>query len=1000
MPVVRTLAKPCLTAVLFVLVSINAHAQGQSGAVAGVVRDSSGAALPGVTVEAASPALIEKTRTVVTDGAGQYRIVDLRPGTYSVTFSLPGFASVRREGVELTSGFTASVNADLKVGELQETVTVSANSPIVDTSNVVKLATASREVMDVLPTDRSFVSFAALAPSVLVTAVRQNVGGSIPETGMNLVVHGSRGSDSMFMLEGMPIINGEGTGGISYGNYLSNAMAQEITFQTDSHNAEFERASVYSNFILKEGSNAFRGSFFTRYAGEKWQSDNLDAEQMERGLTSGNRIKRIWDANPAAGGPLVRDRLWIYGSYRHWGTYNTVAGAYQPLDFSALFYEPSTEQSLFPVWHQNAATRLTAQVSQRNKVNFYYNWQYSEYGNCFVPTYQTAVSACPVYKNHPQYILQANWSAPVTNKLLLEAGGTFTPSDYHGYRQPGVSSTQFSINDPLAPAGYPVTWGSSATGYGFHLSHQMNYRASASYVTGTHSMKAGVQMMHAWRYQTQEPNNAVTLSLRNRQPFSITEYATPIQYRETLDYNTGAYAQDQWHVKRLTFNYGVRFDFLKASVDEQDIPAGPFTPSRHFDKIENVPNWKDVDPRFGVAWDVFGDGRTAVKGSIGRYVVGDSYTIARAVNPLQSTVNSVTRTWAASAGATYSGTYNPYDDCDLFNPAANTKRPGEVMCGPISNPAFGQVVTRLTNYDPAIVEGWHVRPYNWTLQASVQRELVPQVSAYVGYSRRTYGNLTATRNLNVTNADYTPYCIPVPGDPRLGKDGQLCGLNDVNRIIPANNLIFNANEVGGIDDVYDGVDFDVNARMGRNVFVAGGVSLGRERASLCNLNDDLSLTGAAGPATLTATSPRLQSYCDVSQPWRPQFKGQVSYPLPWGVNASATFQSLGGPALTATYPLTNGIVGPSLGRPFTSVPPSIDLLDPSTAFGDRIYQTDLRLTKSFRAGGATFRPTVSIYNLFNANPVQTYNGNYGPAWLAPTVIMQARFADIGLQVDF
>ena len=178
--------------------------------------------------------------------------------------------------------------------------------------------------MDVLLTDRNFVSFAALTSSVLVTGVRQNVGGSIPETGMNLVVHGSRASDSLVTVEGMPIINGGGTGGLMYGNYPHNGLAQEITFQTDSHNAEFERATVYSNFIPKEGSNAFRGSFFGRWAGESWRSDNLSEEQMAQGLSTGNRIDRIWDVNPNVGGPIVRDRLW-YGGFRHWGTYNTVA---------------------------------------------------------------------------------------------------------------------------------------------------------------------------------------------------------------------------------------------------------------------------------------------------------------------------------------------------------------------------------------------------------------------------------------------------------------------------------------------------------------------------------------------------------------------------------------------------------------------------------------------------------------------------------------------------
>jgi hypothetical protein len=166
---------------------------------------------------------------------------------------------------------------------------------------------------------------------------------------MNMVVHGSRATDSLITVDGMPIINGSGTGGLQYGNYLNNAVAQEITFQTDSHNAEFERASVYSNFIPKDGTNTFRGSFAARYAGEGWQSNNLSQDLQDRGLRSGNRINRIWDINPAAGGPLVKDRLWLFASYRHWGTYNTVAGSFKDKDFSEIFYQPTTEQNLFPV---------------------------------------------------------------------------------------------------------------------------------------------------------------------------------------------------------------------------------------------------------------------------------------------------------------------------------------------------------------------------------------------------------------------------------------------------------------------------------------------------------------------------------------------------------------------------------------------------------------------------------------------------------------------------
>ena len=180
---------------------------------------------------------------------------------------------------------------------------------------------------------------------------------------------------------------------------------------------------------------------------------------MAQGLTSGSRVDKIWDVDPAAGGPLIKDRLWLFSSFRNWGTYNTVAGSYLDKSFTELFYQPTTTVNDFPVWHDSAVARLTTQVSEKNKVNLYYDWQYTYFGNCFVPSYLTALSACPVYKNIPQYIVQGSWSSPVTNKLLLEAGGMITAQDFQGFRQPGVSLTQFSITDPLAAPGYPTNLG-------------------------------------------------------------------------------------------------------------------------------------------------------------------------------------------------------------------------------------------------------------------------------------------------------------------------------------------------------------------------------------------------------------------------------------------------------------------------------------------------------------------------------------------------------------
>jgi hypothetical protein len=905
------------------------------------------------------------------------------------------------------------VNAELKVGAVAETITVSGETPIVDTQNVVQKQTSSREVMDALPTDRNFVSFAAMTPGVFVTGVSQNVGGSIPETGMNLVVHGSRAADSLIMVDGMPIINGSGQGGLQYGNYLNNSLAQEITFQTGGNNAEFERASVMSNFIPKEGSNLFKGSFQTRFSNQSLEWNNLDAAQQAQGLHSANLVNKIWDLNPVGGGPIFKDRMWIFGGYRHWGTYNNVAGSFKDASFTEKLYSCNkdaagnctTEQNLFPVWHQSAAARLTTQVAPKHKINAYYDWQFTEFGNCFVPSFLTAISACPEYKNIPQYIIQASWSSPVSSKLLLEAGGTLTAQDFHGFRQPGVPETQFATSERTPAAGMPSSWGSS-TAYGANRSNQFNYRASAAYVTGSHSAKVGFTLMHQWRYTTQEVNNSISLTLQNGLPFSLTEFATPLQFHETVNYNMGLFAQDQWTVKRLTLNYGLRIDFLKASVDPQDIAAGPFTPARHYDGIDNVPNWKDIDPRLGAAYDLFGNGKTALKASIGRYVIADAYTIARAVNPEASFGNTTTRNWTADPA----GQLDPRLDCNLQNPLANGS------CGAVTTPTFGSQTTALTTYDPSIITGWGVRPYNWEMQASIQQQVAPRVSVYAGYSRRWFGNLTATQNTAVTNASYTSYCIPIPTAPAItgfampNGGSQQCGYIDLIRPTTAVSVIQLASNFGKVEDVYDGVDFDANARLGRGVLVNGGLSIGRERVDACTLRDNLQITAVgfgAVSAGFGTNTPRDNAYCAINPPFQPNVKGQITYPFPWGIAGSLSFQSLPGAQISASYPLTNTTPGLTLGRAFSGVAPSVQIVAPGTQYLDRIYQTDIRLSKTIRYRATTIRPTMNVFNLFNSNKTNTnnaftttYTNNAANAWLGPTVILTPRFVDFGVQIDF
>jgi hypothetical protein len=1003
MTLARTLRCSLVLCAWSALFPSSAPAQSQNAAITGVVKDTAGAVLAGVAVEASSPDLIEKTRTTVTDRQGAYRIIELRPGAYTVTFTMAGFSTVVRNGLELPSSFTATINADMRMGGVEETVIVSRERPLVDTQNVANRALLSRRVMDSLPTDRNFTSLATTTPGMEVVGQLQNVGGSDPETRLMLRTHGSRVAESRLYVDGMSVMSGNGTGGVNFGNYLNNAMAQELVVNTDSLSAEFELSGVTSNFITRSGSNAVHGSFNGRYANTALQSTNVSAALIARGLLSGNRIEKIWDVNPSASGPLLRDRVWLFSSARHWGTYNFVAGLYDDLDPTALFYTPDPRSpAIHPVWHVNGDARLTVQATSRNKLNAYYHYQYSDFGTCLDPSRLIAPSGCAHFKNDPQWFAQASWNSPVTNNVLIEAGGTITAQSQTGRRGRDVAANVSAITESSTQ----FTWRAPTSGFGGTRNNQSNYRAAVSYATGRHSAKVGFTLLQQWRVVGNERNNGVNYTFFNGLPSGLTQFAEPITYRERVNYNLGLYAQDQWTLSRLTLNIGVRADSLNAQVDAQSLAAGHLIAAREFSAVKNVPNWRDVSPRVGAAYDPFGGGQTAIKATLGRYVWGESYTIARQANPLQSTVPSASRNWDDNfypVGDPRRGNFTP--DCDLKNVAGN----GE--CGAANPSTFGQILVR-TRYDEALTEGFGVRPYNWVANLSVQQEIVPGLSVSAGYFRRWNGNFNivsgntpVTQNLAVTNVDFTHYCIAAPVDSRLpGSGGQMCGFYDVSvaKFGEVDNLITRAESFGVQEDVFDGVDVTFTARLRSQAFLSGGLSLGRQRTNNCYVIEDRSLT-------FVATFPRTRPFCDVHPPMQPNVKLQGVYPLPWwGLETSATFQSLPGPQILAQQETTNAQILPSLGRNLASCRAAVecnatrrlDLLPPGTLYGDRVYQVDVRFAKAIAVGRTVVRPMVSVYNLLNANPVLSYSSSYGPSWPEPLATLTARFVDVGVQVDF
>jgi hypothetical protein len=958
--------------------------------IAGVVKDSSGAVLPGVTVEASSPALIERSRSVVTDGEGQYKILSLRPGVYTVAFSLSGFSTVKREGIELSASFTATVNAELRVGSVEETVTVSGSAPTVDVQNVVQQKVMTRDVVDAIPVGaKSVMAVGVLIPGV--TTNSQDVGGTQYGSAA-LAIHGSVLFEQQLLYDGVLYNNGAGRGGSFTAIAPNSATIQEVSYETGALSAESELAGIRTNIIPKDGGNQFVGFMFGAFTNHSLQSNNLTPELVSGGLTSVDRVDYIYDANPAAGGPIARDKLWFYTSFRQWKTDTFAAGLYYNQSPVPQAYVPNPSQPAYEGDRdQNASLRLTWQASPRNKINIQHQWadQLRDHFYSQSTTNRTqAPTATIYYHGQPSYLSQATWNAPVTSRLLLEAGAGFANKDFQYFLQTpdGVTPGTPAFSD----LGTGYSWGSLGSPYGHNATHNFNARLATSYVTGSHAARVGITFQHDSAYTTENvTNNGVTYQLRNGAPTQITEYATPLSLSEVTRANVGIFGQDQWTIKRLTLTMGLRFDYYNNYVPAETNGPGPLVPGRNatFPEVDDAPNWKNVSPRLGGAFDLFGTGRTAIKASIGRYLEGPNLTsFTRLANPAANIALSATRQWTDA-----NGDFVP--ECNFTTVAPN----GE--CGKLSNVNFGNSIPT-TQYAPGALT---TRGYNWEFQTGIQHELMPRVSLAATYARRWYGNLRVTQNTAVSTGKFSSYCITAPQNAGLPGGGgyQECGLYDIN---PAqfgliNNVISVAPQ---LQQVFDGVDLTVNARFPRGVVASGGASIGRQRTNDCFETTDLSLAFAASTGSTSVVAPRTSAFCDVRPPFQPNVKFLMVYPLPWaGIQTAATIQSLPGPQISATYAVTNALVAPSLGRNLSAGTATVDLVAPGTMYGDRLNQVDFRASKIFRfRTKGRIQGNVDLYNLFNRNPVLALNTTYGSAWQRPLQILQGRLLKFSAQLDF
>ncbi len=1061
----RTLTRTIVVAVTLLALGAPAAWAQPNAQLTGRVEDETGGLMPGVGVLADCDCLLTPRETT-TGPEGRFNLTALPVGEYTVTFSLSGFSTVVLEGLEARALVATTANATLAVGGVQETVTVSG-TPRVDVINVREQRSQTLETLEALPTgarDYTGLGKALLGVSQGNTD-RQDVGGAFAEINTGLSVHGSLGGQSRATYDGMntniQLFDGGGQMRIWKFNTIS---VQEITIDIGGGNADTATGGANINMIPRDGANVFSfHSFLTANPGGFGTSALPDSvvDRSNGQLTEALFHKRVWDLGLGVGGPIVRNRVWFYASGRDWGGESNAADNFfnKSTDFWR-YEEDRTRPAFTALWQKDYGSRFTIQAAPKHRLSQTVRWQQG--CGCKLTTSlgdPSAPSAVAEFGygtdrlggGGGMWLSQTSWTAPVTNNLLFQAGVSSVLQEvFSSNSDPApVGAGRIRIINPLAKRPIfnqnPVdgTVGTYEVGSPFDTH---SYRASVAYVTGTHNFKIGVDGLFGRVDQAEgTPTREPISYLFFPTPVQITQYATPI-ISNMRTRSFAFFAQDHWTIDRMTLNLGLRYEYFHAFAnpvtlgvpDPYTLSDGsvhqPFVQEVQSPGLKDIPKYHDISPRLGVVYDLQGDGKTALKASWGRYMMGMGAGVGRELDPATARIETLNRLWfdngpvaagafgAPQTGNEVTGDYIP--QCDLTVSAANGECGATIGVGvedlrrPVStNPWEGNT-------------GWGNRAYSNQLSVGVQRALTRSVSLSVSYFRNSWHNTQYNWNRALTAADFAVGSITAPTDSRLGdrSGAVITGIFDRNVDSLGRNEIVRIpwQDIPGSGDgpkfLYNGVDIALDVSLMNGVYVAGGVTIGRRVNDECWANNLPQVSGGEASGTFTPGASSLDpgtnaatgipfatirndDYCrSAPSIWNSQstqIKFQALYPLPQDFMLSGNFYTSPGVDIGAELFVPNVDLEPSLGRPLTGcaglsgaacpVTAEVNLIPNQTRQDDRITQLDLKLSRAIIIGGLRLIAAGEVYNVFNSRPVLGSRQVFDATYLSPQGILGGRF---------